>query len=420
MEVEVRKHLKILGVVLTVGAAAALLAVSAAAAPTKTAHASRAAACGAIPNVAPADPSNLLPKLKLTKAQLRDYTGWGHTLLASAWAKWKPTHKPPYKVAVVWSQPANGFNDYNYHLIQKFLKRSPLISSVTATQAASATAIPDQLQQYNAAVQSKPDLIIFSPLAPPAATAAVEAAGKQGIPTVSVYNNIDTPYAVSIAANPYLNGATMASGLVKALGGSGNVLEILGSPQAGTTIDEQAAWKTIFGDCSGIKVLGQALGFFATALAKQNTVQFLATHPDKVDGAIETAAMAQGVVQAFLQSGRPMPVIADGQASKSLGAYWKANASKGYKAVSIVGGATQFASLATSVALRILDGQGPKINYIPWRFHSASAAELKTLVNSSWTTDTAGAIELPKKYWWTSADLNRLFNHPNLRKGVNY
>jgi len=413
----VKKARRFSAILLTLGAVIALVAVSATAAPAKV---TRAAACGAIPDVAPTDPSNLLPTLKLTNAQLRDYTGWGHTLLKSSWSNWKPSHKPPYKVAVVWSQPANGFNDYNYHLIQKFLKRSPLISSVTATQASSATAIADQLQQYNAAVQSKPDLIIFSPLAPPAAVAAVQAAGQQGIPTISVYNNIDTPYAVSIAANPYLNGATMASGLVKALGGSGNVLEILGSPQAGTTIDEAAAWKTIFGDCPGIKVLGTALGFFATAVAKGSTIGFLASHPDKVDGAIETAAMAQGVLQAFLQSGRPMPVIADGQAQKSVGAYWLANASKGYKGVSIIGGATQFASLATSVALRMLNGQGPKINYIPWRYHSASAAELKTLISPSWTTDTPGAIELPKKYWWTTADLNRMFNHPNLNEGIKY
>lgn len=414
-EVEVKTHRVLFAVLLTLVAVVLSVTTSATAKPT------RALACGDIPNKAPNDPNNLLPGLKLTKPQQHDYSGWNHPIVKSAWANWTPRAKAKYKVAVVWSQPGNGFNAYAFNLVQKFLKRSSIIDkNLIVSAATSATAIADQLQQYNAAVQQRPDLIIFAPLSPTAATAAIEAAGKLGIPTVSVYNDPGTPYAVTVAANPWVEGSEGARQVIKALGGQGNVFQVLGSPTAGTTVDMQAAWKVIFGACPGINVVGQAYGFFSTALAKTMTLQWLATHPTKVDAAIETGAMAQGVFQAFEQSGRGIPVIGQTQASKSVTSYWADNESKGYKLAAVVAGATQFASQIDTIALRMLAGQGPKINFFPWRYVTFSGPTMKKYVNPNWTTDTPGSVELPKIYWWKKTEYDRVFNRPARTKGASF
>jgi ribose transport system substrate-binding protein len=414
----VKKHRELIAILVALAAVSSVLAVSATAAPAKS---TRALACGDVPNKAPDDPNHLLAGLKLSKPQQYDYLGWNHPILKSNWANWKPKHKPPYKVAVVWSQPGNGFNAYSFNLVQKFLKRSSIINKKLIVSAASSpSAIADQLQQYNAAVQQKPDLIIFAPLSPTAATSAIDAAAKQGIPTVSVYNDPLTANAVTIASNPYVSGAMVAKALVNALGGQGNVLEVSGSPTAGTTIDTVNAWKAVFGSCPGINVVGQVYGFFSTALAKIQTLQWLSTHSTKVDGAIETGAMAQGVLQGFQQSGRPMPVIGQTQAAKAVVAYWAQHSADGYKLAVAIAGAQQFASLIDTITLRMLAGQGPKISYVPWRYEPFSAATMKKYTNSSWTTDTPGAVELPKLYWWQKKDYDRLFNHPNLTKGTSF
>jgi len=81
----VAKFFKVAGVLVVLGAVAVgtLMSVGASAAPAKSAQAT---ACGGIPYVAPNDPSNLLPGLKLSKGQQHDYTGWKFPLLKSAWS----------------------------------------------------------------------------------------------------------------------------------------------------------------------------------------------------------------------------------------------------------------------------------------------------------------------------------------------
>jgi len=378
-----------------------------------------AATCGGIPNKAPNDPTGILGKLGLDKNQIHYYTGWSHEIQKSVWANWKPSHKGPYKIAIVWGTVPNAFNAYTIKLIQKDLKASPLIDgNITVTTLSSATAISQQLQQYEAAVAQKPDLIIFDPASPTAETPYIEQAGKQGIPTVAVFNATDSPYAVSIASNAYLSAATVASQMAKDLDGQGNVLEVLGTPTALTTIDERSAWQSVFSSCPGIKLVGSATGFYSTAVAKTAVLQWLATHPGNVDGVMQTAAMAQGVLEAFLQAGKPVPVIGQVQAEKSVMGYWKANQTKGYKLAVDVAGADDMADLISRVTLRMLAGQGPKVNTYPWKFVPLPTATLNKLTSSSWTPDTGGAISAPKSTWYTKAELDRLFTHPKLTKGT--
>ena len=401
--------------------AIAALAIAAFGAGTGSAKPTRALACGGVPNTPPNDPKNLLSKLKLTKALQHDYTGWNQPIQASAWANWKPKHKPPYKVAIVWSAPSNSWNAYTFKLIQKFLKQSPLVNkNLIVTTASSQQAVSEQVQQFNSAVQQGADIILNNPLSPTALAPAIEAAGKQGIPVVSAINSVDSPYAVSVSPNTYLDASFAADAMVKALGGKGNVLEVLGVPGTSTVLDEQKAWRAIFDSCPDIKLIGEIPAFYSVALAKTGVLQFLSTHTQPIDGVIQTATMSQGVLAAFQQAGRPVPFIADIAAQKGFMAYWNDNAAKGYKSFASVGGATSSADLMTKTILRILAGQGPKINQLIWRHPTANVKTIKSYVKPGWTADTIGTVENPKSTWWTDRDLDKFFNHPERKKGTRY
>ncbi len=112
--------------------------------------------------------------------------------------------------------------------MQKWLKQSPLVDkNIIVTTASSQTAVAEQVQQYNAAVQQGADIILTNAISPTAMNPLIEAAAKQGIPTVSEINTVNSPAAVNISPNTYLDAAVTADAMVKALGGKGNVLQVL-------------------------------------------------------------------------------------------------------------------------------------------------------------------------------------------------
>ena len=397
------------------------VAVSAFGAGAGSAKPAKALTCGGVPYVAPDDPSGLLAGLNLTKPLQHDYTGWPNPIMTSAWANWKPKSKPPYKVALVWNSPANPFNLYSLNLIQKFLKRSPLIDkNLIVTTTSSQTAVAEQVQQYNAAVQQGAQIIVIDALSAPALQPAIDAAAAQGIPTISQINVFDSPNVVNISPNPYLDAAYSADAMVKALGGQGNVLQVIGVPGTSTVVDESNAWKQIFNSCPGIKLLGPVIGLYSVSAAQSGVLQFLATNPQPVNGVIETAVMSQGILNAFLQSGRTVPFITDITAQKGFVAYWAEHVAAGYHAFGVLGSAESASDIATKVILRMLAGQGPKINQLIWRHPQITDKTVGKIASKSWTDTTIGTVGSPVSTWWTNADLNHFFNHPNITKGINY
>ena len=160
--------------------------------------------------------------------------------------------------------------------MQKWLKQSPLVDkNIIVTTASSQTAVGEQVQQYNAAVQQGADIILTNAISPTAMNPLIEAAAKQGIPTVSEINTVNSPAAVNISPNTYLDAAVTADAMVKALGGKGNVLQVLGVPGTSTVLDEQSAWKSIFNGCPDINLVGEVPAFYSVALAKTGVLQFL-------------------------------------------------------------------------------------------------------------------------------------------------
>ena len=111
--------------------------------------------------------------------------------------------------------------------------------------------------------------------------------------------------------------------------------------------------------CPRVKRVGDVYGNFIDVNAKSETLKYLATHPQKIDGVIQAGTMTGGIMGAFQQSGRPMPVVDDVGPMKASTGYWL-NHRGAYHGVGMAFGPKSMGSAGASVALRMLEGQGPK------------------------------------------------------------
>jgi ribose transport system substrate-binding protein len=373
--------------------------------------------CGSFSAPEPPDPTGAIAALPAAqRAALAGYTnfpksGSAIAVLKSAWSSWKPTHKGPYSVAISWGQAVSPFQVETLADLQSDLKGDPQIANVTAESTGNNLNIPEQIQQYEALVAQKPDLIILESPGSAAFVGEVAQAAAAGIPTVTLVSPVPSKYAVNVDANIYIASADMASFLAHQLKGKGNLL--LMRAIQGTTLDSQAyyAWESVLKHCPGLDVLGTAYGEFNDQAAQGTTLGFLSAHPQPIAGVLETATMAPGVMRAFQQDGRPTPIVPDsGLEDASLG-YWYTNRST-YKDEGTTLPPVPAAAGTAEVALRMLEGQGVKINTIVGKQPIVTNANLSKWAQPGWTLDTQGAASGTRSSALTSSFLAGFFKKP--------
>ena len=94
---------------------------------------------------------------------------------------------------------------------------------------------------------------------------------------------------------------TLASKVVTQLKGSGTILEVHGIPGVQEDNDAFAGFKSVLAQCPDITIAGQVTGDYNPAATQQAVLQFLSSHPGKVDGVFEAGTMTAGIIQAFKQ-----------------------------------------------------------------------------------------------------------------------
>jgi len=229
-------------------------------------------------------------------------------------------------------------------------------------QASYATATPEQqIAAIQQMVRDGVDGILLLPLAGPPLAPAIDEAGKAGVPVVILDNVIaDAEYSVNVWSQNNSPAAAGVAGLVK----KGNILIVRGI--AGNPV-EQAFHDAAIADikaCPGLKIAGTIYGKWTNASATAETVKWLAANPDvKVDGVIQHGIMMAGIIQAFLQSGRPVPPISGGGCQGGELSWWLKNKAT-YRSVATCFNGYQTAWSEFRLLLRILDGRGLKVRDI--------------------------------------------------------
>ena len=384
------------------------LAVAACGGSSASTSSGASGSCGNVPTIAPHDPDNVLGALP---ANVRGwYNGYETPIYRSQWANWKPKHPAPYTVGIAFGPIINPFQTAIYNGIQTSLKQNQMVGKVIPLAAPSGSNIAQEVQNYNSLVQQGVDLIIAEPTSTASLADPIQAAAKQGIPTIMWINALDSRYAVNVSANDW-GGAQALGSQLKHLNGKGSVLGVHGIPS--TDVDRFAfgMFKKMISACPNMKWAGEVVGNFTPPVVQSQVLQFLATHPQKIDLAVQTGVMAPAIIQAFKQAGRPVPSVFDGGAQKGSLAYWVQNMSSGYFGAGTVTGDNQWVDLASRTALRMLDGQGLKINTLVVQPVTLSSANAKQYVQSDWTLDTPGTVQGKPSDLPSDAVLNSFFTN---------
>lgn len=366
--------------------------------------------CGSVPVLAPSDPNNVLSEFD--EGTLANYNGFNQTIQTSAWADWKPDHEGPYTAALVTTPPANPFQVTMVGALRDGLEAQG-IDLIFDQAAAGFADVPQQLALYDQAVALKPDIILFQALASGPAVDAVNAAGEAGIPTIGVFNTIDSKYAVNVAFNNVAQAAIVGANVVKEAGGKGTVLKVTGIPGIQQNTDAQAGYDAALALCPDITVAGEVAGNYQNSLAQSAVLQFLATNPAGVDMVLQSGTMGLGVLQAFQQSGREPALIADTGSSRAFIAYAHENPDYPYFGTSAADAA--IGATMADVTARVLAGQGPKINQLIKTPLVISNDNLDDAYVDGWALDDTTNAALKDDKFLAGAELDVLFNNPDLK-----
>ncbi len=382
--------------------------LSAAAHPVRlAAHAAATPSCvPPTPSKLPKDPDGVAATLTgAAKAALGGYPG---TVYKSPWNHFKPKHGPPWKIGMSNNEGNLNAQDIAVGLKEEAKLNPGKVSSIVYTTPATPNDVTAQIQEMRTLVQQHVDLIISTLGSPTALNAVIDQAAKADIPVISLLGQSTDKNAVNLQPNPIQLGYFGAKGLLTAMGGKGNVLVVDGIPGLSIDTGILQGGEAVLKAC-GINIVGTVVGKFDPTIAKTQILQFLSAHPGAVNGVFQVSDMAPGVFSAFAQVGRAVPPVDDIGAPASSLAYWKANASKGYKGSGVAIPAIKDGTYSLAAALAMLEGRDVKITDIPYSPPVITNANLNQWVKPGWTINTNALSDGPPSAVPIAALLNTYF-----------
>ena len=156
----------------------------------------------------------------------------------------------------------------------------------------------------------KPDVMVITALGRAALVGPVEQVMDQGIPVVLCSGLVDTDKYVTFVDRPnYEHGRKQAEWLAQRLNGKGKIIMFSGIAGSDTAEERLRAARDVFAQYPEIEILGHAYSDWSISKAKKDAEAFLAAHP-QIDGIwSDSAFMAWGAIEAFVEAGRPIPPV---------------------------------------------------------------------------------------------------------------
>jgi ribose transport system substrate-binding protein len=264
-----------------------------------------------------------------------------------------------------------------------------------------------QLTQINSLVAQGCDVIFTTPISPTGLCNAIRDAAEKGVLIITLESPVSCAEAINLAHNGYFSAYDAGQWLGKAMSGKGNVLIVNGFAGNSMTAAFSAGANDALKDYPNIKVVGEINGNWTPSVAKTETLKFVATHPDAIDGVFSGGLMAVPALQALEQSGRPVVPVTDMDNECTTVAYMKENPNVSMRAVVDGGGPVAFTGF--SVAARILAGQRPLVNTILYRLRAITTENMNEYYDPSMTVDSTCWAD-PKDGRLVSEDyLNKFF-----------
>jgi ribose transport system substrate-binding protein len=144
----------------------------------------------------------------------------------------------------------------------------------------------------------------------------------------------------------------------------------------------------------GMKIVGTVAGAFDPATAKTAVLQFLASHPAKIDGVFQVSGMTPGIISAFQQVGRPVPPVGDVNPGAPSLVYWSQH--KGtYHGSGVAISPERTGEYTMSLGLALLAGRGVKVTDVPFAPPVITDSNLSQWLEPGWTSSTPAQANGP-------------------------
>ncbi|WP_234706833.1 ABC transporter substrate-binding protein [Sinorhizobium sp. BJ1] len=331
---------------------------------------------------------------------------------ASVYKDFKPKKGPPWKIGYASSYAGNTWRAAALDAVMNDLlprsKEAGLVSDVVVTQSDLKDAV--QIQQMRQMVDDGVDAIIICCSNVTALNQTIEYAYNHGVPVFSFSGYVTSPYAINGAANHAQGGAQMAEWLAKKINGKGNVLLVSGIPGFASSDSFDKGAKEALAKYPDITVVGEVAGKWTDQVAQVEVQKFLATNPAQIDGILTQGAQENGVLNAMLQSGRPMvPITLGGEASAAC--YWRKNPDWVDASFHIWPPRREMQQM-WEIMLRTLEGQGPKVQTFLRPVLPYTIEDVRAAIPEDCDLNSTDFVEPKADDWFPAAVADQYFERP--------
>ncbi len=330
----------------------------------------------------------------------------------SAWANFKSKAKPPWVIGYSSEYVGNNWRAAAMSRLMDTLlpeyKKAGLVKKVIVEQSNLNNEL--QIEQIKQMVNDGVNAIITCCSSTTVLNGAIAYAHERGVPFFVFNGYVTSPYAISEEGNYYQDGENMAKTLFHDMGGKGSFLNVIGFPGIASNDSVEAGMETVLKHYPHIHMAGSVTSLDTDSRAKEVVLQFLSTHPGKINGVFTQSPGEVGVLQAFLQAGRPVPAMTVGGES-GTSCYWRQHPSWVSQGWNTWPPGDDFEAV-WDMMVRTLEGQGPKVETLihptaPFSYKAASSA-----VSASCNTSGDVITQPPMSRYFSTSVMNSFFTHP--------
>jgi ribose transport system substrate-binding protein len=218
------------------------------------------------------------------------------------------THAGKLKIALANSFIGNTWRLEMENVFKSACKMPPYSQQVSCSVFNSGNDVGKQTQQISNLISQGVNAIVIDAASPTGLNGIVKQACARGIVIVSFDSVVTAPCGVTVNTDQFKFGAQGAQYLATQLHGKGNVVMVTGVAGTFGDTERNKGVDSVFKKYPGIKVVARYSGNWDSSAAQRATAAQLPSL-DKVDG-VWVSGGTDGVVKAFVDAGKPLPIVA--------------------------------------------------------------------------------------------------------------
>jgi ribose transport system substrate-binding protein len=382
--------------------------------------AASSAGAGAAARVEKGRPSSTPPVVSSLPSSLQAfYQGTPDSIHKSVYANSAAT-KTPWKLCFEDAYEGNAWRIAVRTQLQglaSLFEKKGLVSSFSYSVSNSSPTLENS--QLHAFIDQHCSLILLTAGSSTGDNSSIADAHSKGIPVVAFNNYVSSPDAQVVDQPFYLWGKQMAQAIATRLHGKGTVIMLQGIAGESVAVEENAGADAVWKQYPGLKII-TAYGNWTPSVTSSAILQAIGTNSGTIDAVWTTGSEAWYVAQAFQKAGRPIPYITSSPAGNTL-ALIKSDPSKyGPKLFGQATVPVPVADYAFDVAVRVLEGQRPRISPIMFPLSPWVGTDVSAWTASCMTQGSEAPFPVPPTAPLTENQIGAYFSAPKAVSPYSY